>query len=112
MDKLNDYRRIIKQLLTERASLMRSQPLLGEEILCLLEEGADNYLLMRLGWVHGERLYSITLHARLLNAKIQVEQDWTDDFISDLMAEGVPREDIVFTFTGPGLHKEADYAAA
>ena len=112
MDKLTHYHTLIKQLLAERAALMNSQPLPGEEILCLLEDGADNYLLLRVGWVCGERLYSVTLHARLVNGKIQVEQDWTDDFISDLIAAGVPGEDIVFAFTPPELRNEPDYAAA
>src|SRR5438876_1071892 len=65
MDKLTRYRNLIKQALTERANLMRSQPLPGEEVVCLLDEATDNYLLIRLGWVRGKRLYSVTLHLRL-----------------------------------------------
>ena len=51
MDQLNQYRTLIKQALTERAQLMRSQPLPGEEVVCLLDETTDNYLLVRLGWL-------------------------------------------------------------
>ena len=101
MDKLTRYRTLIKQALTERANLMRSQPLPGEEVVCLLDEATENYLLLRLGWVREKRLYSVTLHLRLVKDKIHVEQDWTDDFLSDLIAEGVSREDIVFTITTP-----------
>ena len=101
MDKLTRYRTLVKQALTERAHLMRGQPLPGEEVICLLDEATDNYLLLRLGWVRGKRLYSVTLHLRLVQGKISVEQDWTDDFVSDLIAAGVPREDLVFAVTAP-----------
>jgi len=49
MDKQTRYRNLIKGAMTERANLMRSQPLPGEEIICLLDEAMDNYLLLRLG---------------------------------------------------------------
>lgn len=112
MDKLTHYRSLIKQLLTDRANLMRSQPLPGEEVLCLLEENTDNYLLLRVGWLRGERLYSPTLHIRIIDHKIQIEQDWTDDFVADLIAAGIPRTDIVFAFTPPELRSLPDYAVA
>lgn len=112
MDKLTRYRSLLKQLLTDYADLMRSQPIPGEEVLCLLEEDTDNYLLLRLGWLGRKRLYSVTLHIRLCNEKIQVEQDWTDDFISELITAGVPREDIVLAFTPPELRVLPDYALA
>src|ERR1051326_7898254 len=66
MDKLTRYRTLIKQAMVERAQLMRSQPLPGEEVVCILDETTDNYLLVRLGWVRAKRLYSVTLHLRLV----------------------------------------------
>lgn len=110
MDKLTRYRFILKQLLTDRANLMRSQPLLGEEVVCLLDEATDNYMLLRLGWLHGKRLYSVTLHLRLVHQKVQIEQDWTEDLIAELTEAGVPTEDIVFAFTSPDPCSTADLA--
>src|ERR1051326_216638 len=101
MDKLICYRNLIKQALTERANLMRSQPLPGEEIICLLDEATDNYLIIRVGWVKGKRLYSVTLHLRLVEGNIYVEQDWTDDIVSDLVMDGISRDDLVFSVTTP-----------
>lgn len=112
MDKLNNYRCIIKQALVERASLMRSQPLPGEEIICLLDEATDNYLLVRTGWLQGKRLYSVTLHLRIIENKIHIEQDWTDDFLADLVSEGVPRNDIVLAFTPPDMRTMTEFAVA
>lgn len=112
MDKLTHYRSLIKQALTERADLMRSQPLPGEEIICLLDEATDNYLLLRTGWLKGKRLYSITLHLRLINDKIHIEQDWTDDFLGDLVSAGIPRQDLVLAFTSPDMRVMTEFAVA
>ena len=111
MDKLARYRALIKQALTERAALMRSQPLPGEEIVCLLDGATDNYLLLRLGWLQGKRLYSVTLHLRLANDKVHIEQDWTDDFLADLLAAGICRDEVVLAFTPPSLRTQAEHAA-
>jgi hypothetical protein len=112
MDKLIRYRFLIKQAFTERADLMRSQPLPGEEIICLLDEATDNYLLLRVGWLPGKRLYSVTLHLRIVNNKIHVEQDWTDDFLTDLVSAGIPRTDFVLAFTPPEMRTMAEFVVA
>jgi XisI protein len=112
VDKLTRYRKIVREAITERADLMRSQPLPGEEIVCLLDEETDNYLLLRLGWVRGKRLYSITLHLRLADNKVQVEQDWTEDAVAELITAGVPKEDIVLAFNPPELQQVTQLAIA
>lgn len=112
MDKLNQYRCLIKQALTARAELMRSQPLPGEEILCLLDEATDNYLLLRMGWLQDKRLYSVTLHLRLVNDKIHIEQDWTDDFLADLVSAGISRKDLVLAFAPPNMRAMTEFAVA
>jgi hypothetical protein len=112
MDQLNHYRCIIKTALSERANLMRSQPLPGEEVICILDDTTNNYLVLRLGWMKSERLYSITLHLRLVNGHIYVEQDWTDDFLIDLVEAGVPRKDIVLSFDPPEVRPQTEFAVA
>jgi hypothetical protein len=112
MDQLARYREIIKQLINAHAHLMRGQPLPGEEVACLLDEATDNYLLLRLGWVRGKRLYSITLHLRLVDGKVRVEQDWTEDAVAEIVAAGVAREDIVLAFNPPELQQKPEFAIA
>jgi hypothetical protein len=91
---------------------MRSQPLPGEEVVCLLDEATDNYLLLRLGWINGKRLYSVTLHLRLIESKIHIEQDWTDDCVEELMAARVAADDIILAFTEQEHHSLAELALA
>jgi hypothetical protein len=110
MDQLDTYRCLIKKALTERANLMRSQPLPGEEVICLLDDTTNNYLLLRMGWVNSERLYSVTLHLRLVNGHVHIEQDWTDDFLIELVEVGVSRKDIVLAFDPPEVRHQTEFA--
>jgi XisI protein len=112
MDKLKHHRNIVKQVITEHAQLMQRQPLPGEEVVTLFDEATDNYMLLRLGWVRGKRLYSITLHLRLVDGKVRVEQDWTEDAVAELVAAGVPREDMVLAFNPPGMQQANEFAIA
>ena len=40
------------------------------------------------------------------------EQDWTDDFLADLVAAGVPRKDVVLAFTPPETRAMTEFAVA
>ena len=54
------------------------------------------------------RDWSVQLH----DGKIWIEKDTTEDGIAtDLMREGVPREDIVLAFHPPEMRQYTDFAA-
>lgn len=113
MDKLNYYRSLIKQFLQERADLMNSHPISGLETLCLFDEARDEYLILNIGWRDRKRVQYITLLARILNSKIWVEEDGTEEGLASLLVEaGVPKEDIVLAFNPPELRYLSEYAAA
>jgi hypothetical protein len=68
---------------------------------------------MRLGWENGKRVKYITVYVRLRGDKFWIEEDWTEDGIAtDLVREGVPKEDIVLAFHDPETRKYTDFAAA
>lgn len=111
MDKLSRYRDLIKQNLCERATLMRSQPVEGVDTLYIVDEMSDQYVLCSVGWHDGKRVRYTTLHVRICQDKIWVEEDWTEEGIAtDLVAAGVPKEDIVLAFTPPELRHLTEYA--
>lgn len=113
MDKRAHYRDLIKQILTDYAELLAKQPEPGIETLLSFDEVRDQYLWLQTGWSKKHRVYGITLHVRLQNGKIWIEQDWTEDGIAtDLLNAGVPREDIVLGFCEPELRAETEFAAA
>jgi hypothetical protein len=68
---------------------------------------------MNAGWSNQKRVSAITVYARVENGKIWIEEDWTEDGIAtDLVREGVPKEDIVLAFHPPEMRPYTDFAAA
>jgi hypothetical protein len=111
MDRLCTYRDLIKQYLHEHADLMRQQPVPGLETICILDEERDQYLLLNVGWESGKRTRYTTLHARIRNGEIWIEEDWTEEGLANrLIQAGVPKEAIVLAFQSPVPHSMADLA--
>ncbi|MDY7022908.1 MAG: element excision factor XisI family protein [Cyanobacteriota bacterium] len=66
---------------------------------------------MTLGCQNGDRFSGITVYIRLGEDKFWIEEDWTeDDIASELVAAGVPKEDIVRAFHESQIRDEAGFA--
>lgn len=113
MDKLTKYRNLIKGILTEYVDLSKSQFNGGVEHILIVDDERGHYLWLKLGWENGKRVKYTTVYARLRDGKFWIEEDWTEDGIAtDLVREGVPKEDIVLAFHDPETRKHTDFAAA
>jgi hypothetical protein len=113
MDKLSRYREVIKQIVSEHTDLMRRHPVEGLETICILDEQSDQYLLLNVGWENGKRARYTTLHVRIHNGKVWIEEDWTEEGIARSLVEaGVPKEDIVLAFNPPELRDLTEFAVA
>lgn len=113
MDKLTEYRNLIKRILTEYVELSKSQFNGEVEHILIMDDARGHYMWLKLGWEDGKRVKYITVYARLRDGKFWIEEDWTEDGIAtDLVREGVPKEDIVLAFHDPETRKHTDFAAA
>jgi hypothetical protein len=113
MDNLAEYRAHVQRILTRYAALVAGQPEPGAESLLAFDEERDQYLWLQVGWPRQRRLYGVTVHARLHDGKIWIEQDWTEDGIAtELRRAGVPAEDIVLAFQGPEARTLAEVVLA
>jgi hypothetical protein len=94
MDKLDQYRHIIRQLLTQKATI---KPIGGDiEPETIFDEKADRYLLVHLGWHEQKRIYACILHLEIRDEKIWIQHNQTDQSITEeLMENGIPKTDIV-----------------
>lgn len=113
MDKLTKYRHLIKRHLSELAAYANRAPADGVETQCVFDEDHDQYLVLNVGWADRRRIRNTTLHVRLRNGKVWVEEDWTEEGIATaLVRAGVPHEDIVLAFHPPELRHLTDFAPA
>ncbi len=113
MDKMMKYRELVKKILKEHVDISRRQPIPGVEKLLIVDDENGHYIWLNLGWWKGERLNSPTIYARLKDGKIWIEEDWTDiGFADQLLAAGVPKEDIVLALHAPEMRQYTEFAAA
>lgn len=113
IDKLSEYRNLIKQIMAEYIELANRQPKSGVESVFIADDERGHYLWIKPGWEGGRRIKHITVYVRLHEGKFWIEEDWTEDGIAtDLVREGVPRQDIVLAFHDPETRKYTDFAIA
>ena len=113
MDKVAEYRAHIKRILTYYATIDAQQSSDGVEPLLAFDEERDQNLWLQVGWSQRHRVHGVTVHVRLCQGKIWIEQDWTEDGIAtDLLRAGVPREDLVLAFNEPEAQTITDVAVA
>ena len=123
MNQLNfaDRSRLIKQILNGHVELCRNQTRSGLETLLISDDEKLHYILMNLGWQKGDDLRSVvdhrvvgmTVYVRIVDGKFWVEEDWTERGIAvELMAAGIPKENIVLAFHEPQMRPYTDFAVA
>jgi hypothetical protein len=113
MDKLTEYPKLIKRILTEYIELCKQHPSPGIETFLIADEAKAHYIWMNLGWQNGDRITGMTVYVRLQNGKFWIEEDWTEYGIAnDLVRAGVPKEDIVLAFHEPKMRQYTDFAIA
>lgn len=111
MDKLNQYRTLLKQLL---ASYAEQSPSHGHiETTPLFDEVSDHYMVVDYGWDRTGRVHAPILHLHLRDDKVWIEVDNTEDGIANqLVAAGIPQQDIVLAFYRPERRKLTEFAIA
>lgn len=112
MAKLEQYQKAVQTALLEYAQ-MRSGSSSNQdlELQTLFDIQHDHYQLVYVGWHKNKRVYSPIFHLDIKNEKIWLQLNTTEDDISkDLMALGVPKEDIVLGFHSPYMRQFTDFA--
>jgi len=111
MDKLDRYRAIIEQALTNHLGDLKDYPEFRTKT--IFDRQSDSYLLLREGWDKSRRVHAIIVHLEIIDGKIWVQEDWIEHSITaELEEAGVPKNDIVLGFQPPYVRPHTDYAAA
>jgi hypothetical protein len=110
-DKLEKYRQCIKKVLTEYHEWISGARNLDEESCLVFDEIHDQYLWMFMGWKDGNKTKNIHVHIRIVNEKIYIEEDWTEEgMATELMREGLTNHNIVLAFHPLDLRKHTEFA--
>jgi hypothetical protein len=109
MDKLQQYRQVIRQVLTEQAHPYSHSNDVDAEIICDTEH--DHYQLAYVGWEEQKRIFNLILHFDIKDSKIWIQYNGTETAIAQvLMDKGVLASDIVLGFHSPFKRQFSGYA--
>jgi XisI protein len=111
MEKLEDYRQIIKSVLEPYTQI----PYSHGDLICkaIFDDNANSYLLMTLGWDRKTRVHGCLIHIDIIDNKIWVQRNETEDGITqELVAAGIPKEQIVLGFHPVDVRPYTGYAVA
>lgn len=109
MGSLDQYRKIISTVLQEYYNIPYSYGDLERRF--IISKDDNNYLLITLGWNNDQRVHGCLVHIEIINDKIWIHRDGTEDGIAnDLVAAGIPKECIVLAFHPPEIRPYTEFA--
>jgi hypothetical protein len=111
MDRIDEYREIVKGLIREYAAF---DPSRGEvEAETVFDDERGHYELLYVGWEEWRRVHGTVLHIDIRDGKVWIQHDGTEDGVAhELVEAGIPREHIVLAFHHPDKRRHTEYAAA
>ncbi len=111
MEKIAQYRQYIQTLLSQYA---QDDPVEENvEVQLIFDCDRDHYQWMNVGWQQFNRVYRCIIHLDIKDGKIWLQQNLTDQNpAEELIAMGVPREDIILGLQPPYKRQYTNYGAA
>ena len=111
MDPLNEERAVIRRILQAYAATRYAYGDIHNET--VFDEENGRYLVVSQGRMGKKRVHGCLLHVEILDGKIWIQRDGTEDGIADELVEaGIPRSRIVLGFWDPEARKLGEFAAA
>ncbi|MEI6410110.1 MAG: XisI protein [Bacteroidota bacterium] len=115
MDKINQYRSIIKKALETYLSSVGTNTDEADsvDLQLLFDDIHNHYQVLMVGWENHKRVYAPIFHLDIKDGKIWVQQNVSDyDLIQQIMDMGVPQTDIVLAFQSSLLRQFSGFAVA
>jgi hypothetical protein len=105
------YRQIIEKTFQDYADFLDTDRQIQIEL--VLDQTRNRYLLVETGWQNGYRIYGTLLHIDIIDQKIWIQHDGTEDGIADeLVGAGIPQNQIILAFKSPEIRPYTGFAVA
>jgi hypothetical protein len=111
MDKVNEYKKIVNQLVREIAQF-GDYAQADWETQVIMDEERGHYLLYTNGWHHGKRSYGCFLHIEVkADAKVYLHHNGTNLTIADdRVSLSTAKTEIVLAFQSPAKRMYSGFA--
>lgn len=114
MATINEYRQIVKHLLTDYLNLAASSGSNAEqrvETEMVFDTEHDHYQLVNVGWENERRIYGCILHIDIKDGKLWIQHNGTELAVAEALVEfGVSKDQIVLGFQSPSRRKYSEFA--
>ena len=109
MDRVDNYRQIVKDVLREYAHY---RPATGDiDLETIFDETTDHYELLAVGWRDKQRVHGCVIHIDIRDGKVWLQHDSTDAAIADQLVErGIPADAIVLGFQPEYIRQYSGFA--
>ena len=109
MDILNTLQQAAIKVLQDYLDFLGNDP--ESDLQLILDEKNNHYLLLEAGWHKNQRIYGNLIHLDIINDKIWIQQDSTEEGIAnELVQLGISPKQIVLAFKTPERRKITDFA--
>ncbi len=109
MDKIENYRQLIKQILTEHAQNSPDTDTVKAQL--IFDSENDHYQLSYVGWEGDKRVFGPIMHFDIIKEKIWIQYNGTEESVAERLVKlGVPRDEIVIGFHSPFKRQFTSYA--
>ena len=117
--KIINKREIIEKLLSEYVEYLKGSNLSAQpetestNYELILDRENNHYLLIETGWLSGQRIYDVLIHLDIINEKIWIQRDGTEEGIADeLVTMGIRTEQIVLAYKSLSRRQITEFAVS
>jgi hypothetical protein len=109
MAKIDEYRQIVRDILTEFSQIKAANEEVEPELIFDLER--DRYQLVHVGWSRKRRVYGCLVHLDISKDKVWIQHDGKEGGVAnELVARGIPKHDIIIGFHSPFKRQFTEFA--
>jgi hypothetical protein len=106
MDRLDRYSQIIRTVLKPYVEIAYANVKVKNRQ--IFDRETDRYIILSEGWDRQQHLHSCLLHIDIINGKVWIQLDNTEELIQ----AGIPKSDIVLGFHEPEIRPYTGFAVA
>ena len=111
MDILDNYRQIIEKVLMQQTKTSYANVSVQNE--AIFDHNHNRYCIISSGWDGVRRIHSCLIHIDIIDQKVWIQRDDTEDGIAyELEEAGIPKTSIVLGFKDVEVRKYTGYAVA
>ena len=111
MDTLTFYQDTVEKILKEHAAIPYSYGEIKQYV--IVDANRNHFLLFNEGWDGKKRVHGCVTHVEIRDGKLWIHYDGIEEGITqELLAAGIPKDQIVLAFYPPQVRQHTDYAVA